>query len=67
VRIATSRLKVGTVMRSGEVVVSVVKPNNDRGNRKSTVVLEKAGNGVVKRRTAEWNFYGEIFVKSVPE
>jgi hypothetical protein len=53
-------------MRSGEVVVSVVKPNNDRGNRKSTVVLEKAGNGVVKRRTAEWNFYGEIFVKSVP-
>jgi hypothetical protein len=54
-------------MRSGEVVVSVVKPNNDRGNRKSTVVLEKTGNGVVKRRTAEWNFYGEIFVKSVPE
>lgn len=61
-RIATSRLIPGTVMRSGEIVVSVTKPQNGRGNNKSTVVLEKGD----RRRTAEWNYYGEIFVKSVP-
>ena len=65
-RIATSRLKMGTIMRSGETVVGITKPQNGRGTNKSRVVLEKVGGGVVKRRTAEWNYYGEIFVKSVP-
>lgn len=70
-RIATSRLKIGTVMRSGETVVGITKPQisfcqDGRGTNKSRVVLEKVDGGVVKRRTVEWNYYGEIFVRSVP-
>lgn len=65
-RIVTSRLKVGTVMWGGETVVGITKPQNGRGTNKSRVVLEKVDGGVVKRRTAEWNYYGEIFVRSVP-
>lgn len=63
-KIATSKLKVGTVMISGETIVSLKKSGKSytpRGPRLH-VILEKSG----KRRFADWNYYGTVSVRSVP-
>jgi hypothetical protein len=61
-RVATSKLKAGTVMISGETIVSLEKSGKSymaRGPRLN-VVLEKNG----KRRLADWNYYGTVSVRS---
>jgi hypothetical protein len=61
-RVATSKLKAGTVMLTGETIVSLEKSGKSymaRGPRLN-VVLEKNG----KRRLADWNYYGTVSVRS---
>ncbi len=61
-RVATSKLKVGTVMISGETIVSAKKSGKSYSPRGPRLHLTLEKNG--KRRFADWNYYGTVSVRS---
>lgn len=64
-KIPTSKLKVGTVMVSGETIVSLEKVGKSYHSKcpRLSVVLEKGS----KRRFADWNYYGTVSVRTIPQ
>jgi hypothetical protein len=64
-KICASKLKVGTVVASGEEITNVEKLGGlGSTSKKQMVTLRNPKTG--KYRSAWWNYWGTIFVNSVP-
>lgn len=61
-RVKTSTLKLGTVMSSGETIISLDKSQHKLRGTRLTVVLEKGS----RRRFTDWHYYGTVSVRSIP-